>query len=390
MTGALFREEAVVALAALPVARALSVPAGDRIRDLVRTGLWATLGAAAVFAASVPMNLLIYGATLPMHVTQDAWEVAKNTPYLQVRREILVDLFLPISHVPLFVTAAAAGLAASLAEWRRRRAGRPTSDALLVIVHASALVLLFIVVALPLWRLATGVRPYFAYLVTSAAHTWPFALAVLYWPWTGDEASRPAVRYLLVSAVLLLLGTAIVVPTSGGSQWSPRFFMAGAPLIALVAAAAAHHRDPIRCSRGVIVMARAILLASIVMQASGIAWLVRAKAHNARVVHWVASRTADGEVLISDVFWFPEVAATLAPTRRMLFSWSAGDVPDMAAMAIARGLPRFGLVTSAPITGYKPPPTLDVPGAPCRYVRGEPTHLDQLGLLLHRYACEEP
>jgi hypothetical protein len=341
-----------------------------------------------------------------MHVTQDAWDVAKNTPYLQVRREIVVDLFLPASHAALFVAAAIAGLAASLAEWGRRRAGRPSSRALLTAVHASVLVILFIGVALPLWRLAAGVRPHDAYRVTSAAHTWPFVLAVLYWPWVAGEASRPAARYLLASALLLLLGTAIVVPTSGGSQWGPRFFMAGAPLIALVAAAAARPplpgfrlrgrrsggeggraEGPARVVPAIAWMTRAVLVASLLMQATGVVWLQRAKGRNARLTHWVANRTADGEVLITDLFWFHEVTATLAPTRRTLFSWSAGDLPDMAAMAVSRGIPRFSVVTATFLTGFEAPPVLDVPGAPCRFVRARVIPLDELGLLLHRYAC---
>jgi hypothetical protein len=96
-----------------------------------------------------------------------------------------------------------------------------------------------------------------------------------------------------------------------------------------------------------------------------------------------------GEVLISNVYWFPEVTATLAPTRRFLFSWSAADIAPMASMATAHGLQRFSLVTSEPLTGYDAPVTLDVPGAACRYKRGQQVALDRFGLTLSRYGCEE-
>lgn len=406
MVGTLFREEVIVALAALLVGRALVLPR-DRVRDLLTTGLWASLGAAAVFIASVPMNLLIYGSPLPMHVTQDAWEVAKNTPYLQVRRDVIVDLFLPASHGALFASAAAAGLAAALVARRRRQTNDREEGALLMVVHAAVAVMLVIAVALPLWRLLQGVRPHQAFRATSAAHTWVFAFAALYLPWVVDRVYGPMVRYLLTSALLLLIGTALIVPTSGGAQWSPRFLIAVAPLVGVVAAAAARaslggfrlqvedlpraaRRDPIRSSRGVTVMTAAILLAALVMQAAGVLYVHRGKTRNARLTHWVASRTGDGDVLITDVFWFPEVTATLAPTRRMLFSWSGADVPGMAAMAISRGLPRFGVVTSTALTGYDAPPALDVPGAPCRFVRGQRINLEETGLLLNRYACEAP
>jgi hypothetical protein len=92
-------------------------------------------------------------------------------------------------------------------------------------------------------------------------------------------------------------------------------------------------------------------------------------------------------VLISNVFWFPEVTATLAPARRMLFSWSSADVPAMAAMAVSRGFRRFSVVTSVLLTGYEAPPALDVPGAPCRFRRGPPIDLS-FGLVLSPYACD--
>jgi hypothetical protein len=135
-------------------------------------------------------------------------------------------------------------------------------------------------------------------------------------------------------------------------------------------------------------MARGILLASLVMQASGLFYVQRAKARNATLTHWLAARTAPGDVILTDIFWFHEVTATLAPTRRQLFSWSAADVPAMAAMAIAQGRMRFSIASSVPLTGYEPPAAIDVPGAPCRFVRGQQIGLDNMGLLLRRYGCE--
>jgi hypothetical protein len=394
--GALFREEVIAALPALPLARAIAMPR-HRLRTLITAGFWATIGAGIVFTAAVPVNQMIYGAPLPMHMTQDAWEVAIATPYMQIRRDVVVELLLPRSHVTVFLAAAIAGLAASLAQaWRVRarpdRRDDGTSRALVAVVHASAIAILTIAVALPLWRLAHGVWAYYAYKVTSAAHTWPFAIALLYWPWIATERQRIAARFLIASGLLVLVGTVLLVPAPGGSQWSPRFLLAVAPLLAIVAAAIALPPADVaaRLPRGTAWMVRAILLASIVMQMSGLVWLQRAKARNARLTSWTANRTAPGEVLISNVFWFPEVTATLAPSRRMLFSWSATDVPAMAAMAVDHGFRRFGLVTSLPLTGYDAPLTLDVPGAPCRFVRGTPIGLDELGLALSRYSCEGP
>lgn len=392
--GALFREEVIAALAALPIARAVAMPR-DRVRASIAAGFWTAIGASIVFAAAVPVNQMIYGSALPMHMTQDAWEVATATPYMDIRRDVVVQLLLPQSHVALFLVSAIAGLAASLTQaWRNRgrttRLDDPASRALAAILHAAAIVILAIDVALPMWRLAHGVRPYYAYRVTSAAHTWPFLLAMLYWPWIATGPQRTAARFLIAAGLLFVVGTILIVPAPGGSQWSPRFLLAAAPLLAIVAAAVALPAADVasRLPRGTAWMVRVILVASLLMQLTGLYWAQRAKARTARLTSWVASRTAPGDVLISNVFWFPEVTATLAPSRRMLFSWQSADVPAMAAMAVAHGFRRFGVVTSLPLTGYEAPPTLDVPGAPCRFVRGQTIGLDELGLLLSRYACE--
>jgi len=304
-----------------------------------------------------------------------------------------VDLLLPASHTALFVIAWLAGLAAALAHaWRRARTRgtAPEDRGLLMVVHAAVGVVLIVTVALPIWRLVQGVRPHDAYRVTSAAHTWPFLLAILYWPWVAGERERALTRFLIVSALLLFAGAALIVPTSGGEQWGPQFLIAVAPLLAIVAAAAGCRPGAATDSTTAIAwMVRGVLFASLVMQASGLFYVQRAKVRNATLTHWLAARTAAGDVIVTDIFWFHEVTATLAPTRRQLFSWSSGDVPAMAAMAIARGRQRFSIASSAPLTGYQPPAALDVPGAPCRFVRGQQIGVDNMGLLLSQYACEE-
>jgi len=392
MAGFLFREEVISALPAFAIARAISVER-DRVKELIATGLWMTAGAAVVFLASVPFNLLIYGAPLPMHITQDAWEVAKNTPYMQVRRDVVVDLLLPGSHPFVFLLAAAVALGVSLTQ---ARASAQMDDARsawrLNLLHACVVVIFTISVVLPLWSLVTLRSFVGTYRSTSAIHTWPFAIAILYLPWI-DRDAWPSARFLVVSALLILLGSALVIPTSGGGQWSPRFLLASAPLLAVVAARPAlaiANRARSQALPGIVWMSRGILIGSLVMQVTGIALFRHAKMRHAEMAAWVANRTAPGSVLITDVFWFHELTAMLSPTRRTLFSWSSADVPALAAIAVQHGIDRFAVVSSVPLTGYDPPAVLDVPGAPCRFVRGQRIGLDRNGLTLSRYGCEGP
>lgn len=394
--GALFREEVAVALPAFVVARAFAVP-DNRFRAVLSGSLWAAAGAIVVFVAAVPVNLLIYGAPLPMHMTQDAWEVAKTVPYVQVRRDIVFALLLPAAHIGLFVTAAAGGLCAALVQrWRRHRCGRALDDhwahLLLSVVHLSVIVMGIIAVGLPVWKMAVLGARGDAYRVTSAAHTWTFALAMLYWPWFRDNVNRAAARFLIVSGLLVIAGTFIIVPTDGGSQWSPRFFLAAVPLLAIVAGGALLRPDGAIGTNAFASsyrpFAAAVFLASILMQATGVGWVKSGKAHGARLTAWIASETAPGDVLISNVYWFPEITATLAPTRRMLFSWTPGQMPAMAARVAARGFRAFRIVTSPQLTGYHAPPVIDLPGAPCRYARGQPIALGDL--LISEYSCGQP
>ena len=391
--GVLFREEVAAALPAFVLARAIVVP-GNRFRTLIVDGLSAAAGALAVFAAAVPVNLLIYGAPLPMHMTQDAWEVAKSVPYLQVRRDMVFALMLPAAHTAIFLLALSIGVAASVAQGLRAGSQRddPAGGALLAVVHAAIVTIAIVTVVLPVWEMKTNPGSGDAYRITSAAHTWIFALALLYWPWVRDTVDRLAARYLLASGLLVILVTFVIVPTDGGSQWSPRFFLAAVPLLAIVAGAAllpphdARSVSPIASTRRP--FAAMVIVAAVVMQATGAGWVKHSKRHNARIVEWISARTAPGDVLISDVFWFPEVTATLAPTRRMLFSWTPGQMPAMAARAAAGGFRTFRIVTSPQLTGYQAPPAFDLPGAPCRYVRRPPIALVEL--LVSEYSCAPP
>lgn len=385
--GALFREEVVMALPALLVARAVALRR-DPMRDLIVTSTAAAVGAAAVLVLTVPINLMIYGAPLPMHVTQDAWNVAISTPYSQVRRDVLVDLLLPYGWTVAFVVAVALGAGAA---WTRARAHDESRTSsrdrmVLFVVHASVVVLLVVGVALPLWRLAHGIRPHEAYRVTSAAHTWPFAIALLYWPWIRDDRTRAIARYLMIGALLLLIGAALVIPTSGGSQWSPRFLIAVGPLLAVVAAAVAS--PSARRTPAISWMARVVIAASIVMQVTGVLYVQRTKARHARITHALADRTSPDEVIISGLFWVPQIAATLAPERRLLFAWSPADVASNAALAANNGLSSVAVVTLSELTGHDAPETLPASNGSCLFRRRERASLGELGLMLNRYVCE--
>jgi hypothetical protein len=299
----------------------------------------------------------------------------------------------------VYASALITGVAASIYAWRageRRLGVQPRRDAALVIVHAAVAVVLGLAVGLPLARLAAGATIHEAYTVESAAHTWAFVPALLYLPWLGGSESTPYARYLIVSAVLALFFTSVVVPSTAGAQWSPRFYLQIAPLLAVPAAGIAGPRSEVggrrsevngrQGRRSALLGARAAVVSSTLMLATGFVHIYSAKTRFAAVTHGLARLTSDGEVVISDVFWVPEVTATLASSRRFLFSANPSDISTLARVAVATGPDRFTLVTY--VVQHTAPDLIDLPGARCRYVRGEPEYgLEIPGLVLSRYSC---
>ena len=63
-------------------------------------------------------------------------------------------------------------------------------------------------------------------------------------------------------------------------------------------------------------------------------------------------------------------------------------MPAMAERAALRGFRAFRIITSMQLTGYEAPPVIDLPNAPCRYVRNQPTALAELQISL--YSCAQP
>ena len=380
--GFLFREETVVALPALLIGRALSRE-HDRLRDLITAALWSGLGVLVTFVASMPMNEVVYGTLLPMHVTEEAAKSARMAPYFTIRADVVRMLFTPSEYPTIYVAALVAGIAVSIYATRRGPAARGA----LMIVHAAVLIALAIGVGLPLWHLAHGVGVYDSYNVASGAHTWVFALALLYLPWLGTGERRPVLRYLIASGVLVLFFTCWIVPSDGGAQWSPRYFLPVVTLFAIPAVEIGWSRS-LRAAP--VWAARTALAASVLMLATGIAHLTAAKRRFAGVTHGLAQLTTPGEIVITDVFWLPEVASTLAPTRRILFSWDLSDAPRAAALGVKAGFDHFTMVTYPVLTHRVSPDTIDVPGAPCEFVRGDHQYgLEIRGVVLSRYSCAD-
>jgi hypothetical protein len=368
------RPEAAVMLPAM--AAALVVVLG--VRRAWRPILALASAFAIVTVATIPANIVVYGTAIPPQVSSNvAFGWAR---YGTMRADIIRALLLPAAAAPLFIAAIVAGAALAV-----RRSASPMRIAG---CHAIVLVLAFCAVVVPLWRaFVGGIPPADAFTVTSLAHTWPFAFALVYACALPNAAIvEPTRRYLLLTTMIFVAGAVAVMPHSGGTQWGPRFLLPAAPLAAVLVSAVLRRSD--RLGRGAASIrpaAAAVLLFSVLVQGLGL-WKVLAhgKVVHAGIVSTTEALTKPGDLIVSDLFWFPELASRLDESRRLLFAWSPDDMNAIATRAAQHGLARLRLVSSLAETHYQPPPAFVLPNGGA-FVQTQRHDFGVRGLTLYLY-----
>jgi hypothetical protein len=382
---ALFREEAALALPALIVARAIALRSKDGLKETLKLGVFAALGTLAVFLLAAPMNVVVYGSWMPLHVAGEAGKINANPP---ARGLLARALLLPARFPILFVVCAVVGVIAAFAARRRR-----TNNAAVAIAAGCTLAMLVIAVGIPIWRMTMlHESMYQAFNADSIAHTWVFCIALVLVPLLGPDDLRGGVAtYLCVAAALMVAGALAVIPSTGGAQWSPRYLLSAAPRLAVVAAAAARRISGLAPRQAHLVLwtARLVLLCACAAQAYGLWFLQDAKTRNARITHKLAELAGPGYVVISDISWFPQVTSSLIPTRRMVFARSPDEVSELARIAAAHGIPEVSIVASTVETGFRAPGAIETSQG-CTFTRNVRISLGERGLILHRYTCIPP
>ncbi|PYR20141.1 MAG: hypothetical protein DMF94_13020 [Acidobacteria bacterium] len=126
---------------------------------------------------------------------------------------------------------------------------------------------------------------------------------------------------------------ALTTPSDGGAQWGPRYLsLAFIPLAILTADAMT---ATIRSSRfiGAITVA-VVLVSSLMIQRNAYKDLQSTKRTYERIVQFVERETAPGSYILTDLWWFDQVTASLYPTRIVLFVDNAVSV-DRAFKVLA-------------------------------------------------------
>jgi hypothetical protein len=361
VVAAALRPEALVVAPAILFARAWM----EGPRSVARGMLPLVMGAAFAGAVIAVVNVTIYGAIVPQQVTSN---LRAGSSWWDVRGDAILSLILPSGARGLFVAALVVLAAGAFVRSPRAR---------LWCAHAAVTTMLAAGVGAPLWRMYAGHPPWLSTPETmQLAHTWP-ALALLGYAIAWPAETRLE-RALLAMIALIFVMVLLTMPHTGGAQWSARFFLSAAPLAAALGAQLLFRR-PTRT-----VAALAIGL-SIGVQVYGLTYLRYYKRINAQITHLTASLSQPDEVIASDVFWYPQVTATLYPSRRLLFARVSSDFQEIAAAAADRDIKTLWIATAPAMRGYTPPPAFASGAGRAPFVRGRERDAGLSSLIFYEY-----
>lgn len=159
-----------------------------------------------------------------------------------------------------------------------------------------------------------------------------FPLALLALIPTSTSAGR--VRWLYIIAAVSTVGIVLTAAHDGGAQWGPRFLLVTAPVVIVLAAHGAS--DALNPGYGRVLrigIVALILIAGLATSRAAYRELRGSKRYYARIASAAAAVTSPGEVLLSNVWWFDQIAAPLYRTRTFLYADS-----QQAATGILREL----------------------------------------------------
>ena len=132
--------------------------------------------------------------------------------------------------------------------------------------------------------------------------------------------SRPALR-LYVIALVTLAGIVLTATHDGGAQWGARLLLVTAPpLMVLAARGATVAMGAGRWQAMRVALVVLTLFAGLATSRSAYQELRSTKREYARLVQTTASLTAPGDIIVTNVWWFDQIAASLYGSRVFLYT----------------------------------------------------------------------
>jgi hypothetical protein len=187
----------------------------------------------------------------------------------------------------------------------------------------------------------------------------PVILFLLFLPPRQPQpsAAQREIRQLLMIAAVFVAGVCVAAPFSlgapiGGSQWGPRFLLPACVLLAAAVVYALERRDEwasvAAAPRRLLPAVFAVLtLAGLAVQLQGVRNLHAAKQWYERVVT-ATEAISDHDVIVTDIWWYPAVTASVLYQHEMLSVARSGNdaLPGLLARLQQRGATSLTLVTA--------------------------------------------
>ena len=263
-------------------------------------------GAAALLLPAGALNYAHFGNPLGAHASAVLSPIGTN--FLGARVQRFEDWFLPPS------VAEAAGLALV--------GTAQVAGILKVDLRARQLVALAgaAIVAVLAARRALPIQ--------SFLHGFPLVLLALM-PAAGAVGE---IRRLGLAALVAIVGVVLTATNDGGAQWGPRYLLIAAPPLLLLAAhGATNAAGSGRWRAPRLALLALILLAGAATSRNAYLELRGTKRNYKNLVAAAQSFTRPGDVIVTNLWWLDQVAASLHGTRTFLY------VPDGATAARALG-----------------------------------------------------
>ena len=136
------------------------------------------------------------------------------------------------------------------------------------------------------------------------------------------DALRRGGRFLAAVAGVTLVLVLLTAPNDGGAQWAPRYLLfAYIPLVIL----ASDVVDALPKRGATLAMLTVLLLLCVWIQRSAYRDLRGTKLTYGRAVDFVASQVAPGGVIVTDLWWLDQIAASAVADRHLVYAPAAAD-----------------------------------------------------------------
>ncbi len=170
----------------------------------------------------------------------------------------------------------------------------------------------------------------------AAAERWPLrdslwqAFPVVLLALVPTTQSTPIVRRLYTIASITSIAVLLTATHDGGAQWGPRFLLISTPVLIVLAARAA--TDALGAGRARIL--RVALIGFVLVAGTATARvsyleLRGAKRQYGEIVSATSRLTREGDVILTNVWWFDQVNATLYGHRVFLFVPTVSQAADV-------------------------------------------------------------